>query len=106
MPLVATRPRPLTCEVNVLLQTIDESRMLDDLRFFTSGSAKGNLRGYVIRQGIRIRKRGYEVATVEGSCCWMAWSSTRYGGSFHLMRSAGVHEPGFTIRGIEFEDCH
>ena len=91
--VVVSNPRPLTCEGNVLLQPIDESRMLNDLRFFASGIAKRNVRGY------KIRRRGYEVATVEGSCRWKAWSSIR-GGSFHVMSSAGVHEPGFTIRRI------
>ena len=92
--------RHLTCGGNVVLQTIKESRMLNDLRIFASRIK--NRRGLKVT----IRRRGYELATVEGSCWWKAWSSRR-GGSFHVMRFAGVHEPGFTIRRIELlKDCH
>jgi len=92
-------PRILNCEGIVRLQTINESRILNDLPIFAS-----EIR---IRTGKKrtIWKKGYELATVEGSCCWKAWSSKR-GGSFHVMKFAGVHKPGFTIRRIELlEDC-
>merc|ERR1719334_3041664 len=83
-------PRILNCEGNVRLQTINESRILDDRRIFSPWVRKRGME-------VIIRRMGYELATVEGSCCWKAWSSKR-GGSFHVMRFAGVHEPGFTIR--------
>ena len=51
-----------------------------------------------------IGRSSYELVTVEGSCCWKAWSSRR-GGSFHVMN--GVNDPGLMIRRIELlEDCH
>ena len=97
---IETRPPSPTCEGNVVLETINGSRMFNDLRIFSSRSRKRT------SSKVTFRRTGYELATVEGSCCWKAWSSRR-GGSFHVMRFAGVHEPGFTIRRIELlKDCH
>ena len=54
---------------------------------------------------IRIKKTHFKTVTVEGNCCWKAWSS-RNGGSFHRITSASFHVPfdPNPIRAIEFLD--
>ena len=54
---------------------------------------------------IQLKKTHFQKVTVEGSCCWKAWSSKR-GGSFHRITSASFHVPfdPNPIRAIEFLD--
>ena len=61
-------------------------------------------RANVKRKRRAIRETHFNIAKVEGSCNWRAWSAKRMG-SFHLLESAnlknGFSDPGFIIRAIE-----
>ena len=48
----------------------------------------------------------FEIATLDGSCCWKLWDNYRGGQPFRISRAEN-YQPGWTIRAVELvEDCN
>jgi len=94
--VIDTGPDPKNCNGRVILSSIDESHT--NIEFNATKRRKRSPR-------IKLKKTHFQKVTVEGDCCWKAWSSKR-GGSFHRLTSAKLYVPfdPNPIRAIEFLD--
>ena len=87
----------IDCNGRAILSSIDESHT--NVEFKAEKARKRR------SPRIKLRKTHFQKVTVEGDCCWKAWSSKR-GGSFHHMTVPKLYLPfdPDPIRAIEFLD--
>ena len=87
----------LDCDGNVVLSGLTAPKPFK----ITASRLRANVKSE--RKKRSIQETHFEIAKVEGSCRWKAWSAKR-GGSFHLLGSDlknGLSDPGFVIRAVE-----
>ena len=87
----------IDCDGRVILSSIGESQKTIEFKAEKVRKRRS--------PRIKFKKTHFKTVTVEGTCCWKAWSS-RNGGSFHRITSASFHVPfdPNPIRAIEFLD--